>query len=77
MGTTKALAFGLPEIPAIFLGVITAVGGSILRDLLLNVPISLMSVGRFHAVAAPVGATSRRDGGAGADTPSRPPCASC
>ncbi|MBX3195045.1 MAG: TRIC cation channel family protein [Microbacteriaceae bacterium] len=58
IGTTKALAFGLPEIPAIFLGVITAVGGSILRDLLLNVPIALMSVGSLYAVAALVGATS-------------------
>ena len=45
IGTTKALSLGLPEIPAIFVGVISAVGGSILRDLLLNVPIALMSVG--------------------------------
>lgn len=58
IGTTKALAWGLPEIPAIFLGVITAVGGSILRDLLLNVPIALMSVGSLYAVAALVGSTS-------------------
>lgn len=57
-GTTKALALGLPEIPAIFLGVITAVGGSILRDVLLNVPIALMSVGSLYAVAALVGTTS-------------------
>ena len=42
IGTTKALALGLPEVPAIFVGVISAVGGSILRDLLLNVPIALM-----------------------------------
>lgn len=58
IGTTKALALGLPEIPAIFLGVISAVGGSILRDLLLNVPIALMSVGSLYAVAALVGSTS-------------------
>ena len=58
IGTTKALALGLPEIPAIFVGVISAVGGSILRDLLLNVPIALMSVGSLYAVAALVGATS-------------------
>lgn len=58
IGTTKALSHGLPEIPAIFVGVITAVGGSILRDLLLNLPIALMSVGSLYAVAALVGATS-------------------
>jgi len=58
IGTTKALALGLPEVPAIFLGVISAVGGSILRDLLLNVPIALMSVGSLYAVAALVGTAS-------------------
>ncbi|MGN6503855.1 MAG: trimeric intracellular cation channel family protein [Pseudolysinimonas sp.] len=58
IGTTKALALGLPEVPAIVLGVISAVGGSILRDLLLNVPIALMSVGSLYAVAALVGTTS-------------------
>ncbi len=58
IGTTKALALGLPEVPAIFVGVISAVGGSILRDLLLNVPIALMSVGSLYAVAALVGTTS-------------------
>ena len=36
----------------------TAVGGSILRDLLLSVPIALMQVGSLYAVAALVGATS-------------------
>ncbi|MES1212287.1 MAG: TRIC cation channel family protein, partial [Leifsonia sp.] len=58
IGTTKALSLGLPEIPAIFVGVVSAVGGSILRDLLLNVPIALMSVGSLYAVAALVGTTS-------------------
>jgi uncharacterized membrane protein YeiH len=58
IGTTKALALGLPEVPSIFLGVVSAVGGSILRDLLLNVPIALMSVGSLYAVAALVGTTS-------------------
>ncbi len=58
IGTTKALAAGLPEVPAIFVGVVSAVGGSILRDLLLNVPIALMSVGSLYAVAALLGTTS-------------------
>lgn len=56
IGTTAALAHGLPEVPAIFVGVLAAVGGSILRDLLLGMPIALMHVGSLYAVAALVGA---------------------
>ncbi|WP_165064489.1 trimeric intracellular cation channel family protein [Marisediminicola senii] len=52
IGTTKALAYGLPEVPAIFVGTVAAVGGSILRDMLLNLPIALMHVGSLYAVAA-------------------------
>lgn len=55
IGTTKALALGLPEVAAVFVGVLAAVGGSILRDLLLNLPISLMHVGSLYAVAAAAG----------------------
>lgn len=58
LGTTKALAAGVPAIPAIFVGVITAVGGSILRDMMLNLPIALMHVGSLYAVAAGVGTTA-------------------
>ena len=58
IGTTKAISIGLPAIPAIFVGVIAAVGGSILRDLLLNLPIALMHVGSLYAVAAVVGSAS-------------------
>jgi uncharacterized membrane protein YeiH len=58
IGTTKALSAGLPEVPAVFVGVLSAVGGSILRDLLLNRPIALMHVGSLYAVAAVVGCTS-------------------
>jgi len=52
IGTTKALSLGLPPVPSIFVGVIAAVGGSILRDLLLAVPIAIMQVGSLYAVAA-------------------------
>ncbi len=55
IGTSKALALGLPEIPAIFVGTVSAVGGSVLRDLLLNLPIALMHVGSLYAVAAGAG----------------------
>ncbi|MDQ1551049.1 MAG: hypothetical protein QOD50_471 [Actinomycetota bacterium] len=56
IGTSKALAAGLPPVPAVFVGVLAAVGGSILRDLLLGVPIAVMSVGSLYAVAAVAGA---------------------
>lgn len=55
VGTTAALNVGLPAVPAIFVGALTAVGGSILRDLLLNLPIALMHVGSLYAVAAIAG----------------------
>jgi len=58
IGTTAALATGLPEVPSIFVGVLAAVGGSILRDLLLNVPIALMHVGSLYAAAALAGAAA-------------------
>ncbi len=58
IGTTKALAAGLPEVPSIFVGVLSAVGGSILRDLLLNLPIALMHVGSLYAIAAFAGTTA-------------------
>ncbi|RQP11359.1 MAG: hypothetical protein EAS51_06235 [Microbacteriaceae bacterium] len=58
LGTTKALAAGLPEVPAVFVGAIAAVGGSVLRDLLLNLPIAIMQVGSLYAVAAIVGSAT-------------------
>ena len=58
IGTSKALAAGLPPVPAVFVGVLAAVGGSILRDLLLGVPIAVMSVGSLYAIAAVAGAAS-------------------
>ena len=55
IGTTKALALGLPVIPALFIGTVSAVGGGVLRDVMLNIPIALMHVGSLYAVAALVG----------------------
>lgn len=55
IGTTAALGAGLPAIPAAFVGAVSAVGGSVLRDLLLSLPISLMQVGSLYAVAALLG----------------------
>jgi uncharacterized membrane protein YeiH len=58
IGTTKALAFGIPVVPALVIGVISAVGGSILRDVMLALPIQLMQVGSLYAVAAATGSAT-------------------
>jgi uncharacterized membrane protein YeiH len=58
IGTTKALAAGIPVVPSVFVGALSAVGGSILRDLLLQLPIALMHVGSLYAVAAIFGCST-------------------
>jgi uncharacterized membrane protein YeiH len=58
IGTSAALVSGLPFVPALFVGVITAVGGGFIRDVLLNMPISVMHVGSLYAVAAGIGCTA-------------------
>lgn len=54
-GTTKALALGLPPVPAVFVGVCAAVGGGILRDIIMGLPVAIMHVGSLYAVAAAAG----------------------
>ena len=54
-GTSKALALGFPLIPAVFVGVCAAVGGGILRDMIMGLPVAIMHVGSLYAVAAAVG----------------------
>lgn len=54
-GTSKALALGLPAVPAIFVGVVAAAGGSVLRDVLMGLPVAIMHVGSLYAVAAGAG----------------------
>jgi uncharacterized membrane protein YeiH len=54
-GTSKALALGLPLVPAVFVGVCAAVGGSVLRDVLVGLPVAIMHVGSLYAVAAGAG----------------------
>lgn len=55
-GTKKALAFGLNPVMAALLGVLTAIGGGMLRDILLaQVPLVLRS--DIYAVAALAGAS--------------------
>lgn len=52
LGTTKALALGLPAIPALFVGVCAAVGGGLLRDVFMGLPVAMMHVGSLYAIAA-------------------------
>jgi uncharacterized membrane protein YeiH len=54
-GTSKALALGLPVVPAVFVGVCSAVGGGILRDMIMGLPVAIMHVGSLYAVAAGAG----------------------
>jgi len=56
-GTTKALALGLPVVPAVFVGVCSAVGGGVLRDVMMGLPVAIMHVGSLYAVAAGAGCT--------------------
>ncbi len=55
LGTSKALALDLPVVPAIFVGVCAAVGGGILRDMIMGLPVAIMHVGSLYAVAAGAG----------------------
>src|SRR5690606_20679083 len=54
-GTSKALALGLPVVPAVFVGMCAAVGGGILRDMMMGLPVAIMHVGSLYAVAAASG----------------------
>ncbi|WP_375389420.1 trimeric intracellular cation channel family protein [uncultured Amnibacterium sp.] len=51
-GTSKALVLGLPVVPAVFVGVCAAVGGGVLRDVIMGLPVAVMHVGSLYAVAA-------------------------
>lgn len=55
IGTSKALSLGVPSIPAIFIGAAAAVGGSVVRDVTLALPVALLHVGSLYAVAAAAG----------------------
>lgn len=55
LGTSKALALDVPLVPAVFIGVCAAVGGGILRDVIMGLPVAIMHVGSLYAVAAGVG----------------------
>jgi uncharacterized membrane protein YeiH len=55
-GTAKALAYGLGPVPAIALGVLTAVGGGIMRDVLAHEePSVLRAESELYALPAFLG----------------------
>ena len=54
-GTSKALVLGMPVVPAVFIGVCAAVGGGVLRDVIMGLPVAVMHVGSLYAVAAASG----------------------
>lgn len=58
IGTEKAINYGMPTSSAIFIGVLTAVGGGIIGDLLTGELPSVMARGPWIASAATLGAIS-------------------
>lgn len=57
VGVQKALAIGLGVGAAIFIGVINAVGGGLLRDVLVREEPFLFKTGEYYALVAGAGAT--------------------
>ncbi len=58
VGASKALSLGVGEAGALVVGIIGAIGGGMLRDVILNLPISFLHVGTLYAVAAGSGVGS-------------------
>jgi uncharacterized membrane protein YeiH len=52
IGATKALSLGVGEVGAVLVGIVGAVGGSIVRDVLLGLPVAFLQVGSLFVVAA-------------------------
>jgi uncharacterized membrane protein YeiH len=52
IGTSKALANGISTVPAVLVGVVTAVGGGALRDVFAGRPPEIFQPGKLYALAA-------------------------
>lgn len=57
-GTYKAIVFNTSELVAILLGVVTAVGGGVLRDVVCGMTPQIFSGGPLYATASAIGATA-------------------
>lgn len=55
IGASKALTLGVGEAGALVVGVVGAIGGGMLRDIILSLPVSFLQVGTLYAVAAASG----------------------
>lgn len=55
VGALKALGAGLAPVPAVFLGIVTAVGGGILRDVLAGEAPTLFRTGELYATVSATG----------------------
>ncbi len=55
IAASKALSLGVGSVGALVVGVVGAIGGGVLRDVILNRPISILHVGTLYAVAAGAG----------------------
>jgi uncharacterized membrane protein YeiH len=56
VGTNKALRMELHWVAAVFVGVVSAVGGGLLRDVLIRIEPLVFKPGQFYALAALFGA---------------------
>lgn len=55
IAVSKALSLGVGSVGALVVGVIGAIGGGMLRDVILSRPIAILHVGTLYAVAAAAG----------------------
>ena len=58
IGAQKAQLAGLPSASVVFIGTLTAVGGAVIRDMLLAQRADIVEPGPYNAVAALIGATA-------------------
>jgi len=58
IGAQKAELAGLPSASVVFIGTLTAVGGALIRDVLLAQRADIVQPGPYNAVAALIGATT-------------------
>jgi uncharacterized membrane protein YeiH len=57
IGAQKAQLAGLPSASVVFIGTVTAVGGAVIRDVLLAQRADIVQPGPYNAVAAMIGAS--------------------
>ncbi len=55
VGTGKALSAGLGIVPAAIMGLLTSIGGGIVRDVLMNKPVAAFQPSSYYASAAALG----------------------